>query len=150
MKKFNKAGGFTLIELLVVIGIIAILAAIVIVAINPAKRFADARQSQRAANIESILSALQQNMVDNNGILTGSGCDSIPSATSTIATGQIDLASCLADYLAILPLNPSTTTAKWENSGDYYTGYQIRKYGTNQIAVIAPAEGVDPQIMVIR
>ena len=49
---FNKKG-FTLIEILVVIGIIAILAAIVVVAVNPARQFAEARNSQRQSNVES-------------------------------------------------------------------------------------------------
>ncbi len=82
MKKNFKNRGFTLIEILVVIAIIAILAAIVLVAINPAKRFQDARQSQRQANVEAILSAIQQNMVDNKGIFT---C-TIPTTTTTMRT----------------------------------------------------------------
>src|SRR3989344_1242012 len=43
IQHYKNNAGFTLIEILVVIGIIAILATIVIVAINPARQFAQAR-----------------------------------------------------------------------------------------------------------
>lgn len=43
MKTFNK--GFTLIELLVVIGILATLLAITLIAINPARQFAQQNHS---------------------------------------------------------------------------------------------------------
>ena len=52
--------GFTLIELLIVIGIIAILAGIVLVAVNPAQQFAKANDSERKSEIGTILSAVYQ------------------------------------------------------------------------------------------
>ncbi len=50
--------GFTLIELLIVIGILAILATATILVLNPAQLFAQARDSQRIADLASLRSAL--------------------------------------------------------------------------------------------
>ena len=116
MKK-NKAQnkGFTLIEILVVIGLIAILAAIVLVAINPARQFAQARNSQRVSNVETIMNALGQDLAEHKGI---SSC-SIGSGTTTIGTGGTDLSTCLAPYLGSgIPNDPSTGSAS-------STGYTI-------------------------
>src|SRR6187549_2690684 len=86
MKKYNKQGGFTLIEILVVIGIIAILAAVVIIAINPARQFAQARDSQRSSNVNAILNAVWQRMVDHRGVWND------PSQTyATCGTAQVSL-----------------------------------------------------------
>jgi len=46
LEKMKSKKGFTLIELLVVIAIISILAVVVFVALDPVKRFADARNSK--------------------------------------------------------------------------------------------------------
>ena len=67
MKKNTQA--FTLVELLLVIGIIATLAVVAFVALNPAKRFADARDARRVSDLETILSAVHQYTIDNKGML---------------------------------------------------------------------------------
>ena len=54
----RRTGGFTLIEILVVIGLIAILAAVVLIAINPGRQFSQAHNSQRTSNVETILNAI--------------------------------------------------------------------------------------------
>lgn len=65
-------GGFTLIELLVVIGILAILLAITLIAINPNKHFQDTRNTQRSSNVSEILNAIYEYESANNGNAPGS------------------------------------------------------------------------------
>nr|HPO06648.1 type II secretion system protein [Candidatus Pacearchaeota archaeon] len=64
----QNQSGFTLIEILVVIGLIAFLAAVVIIAINPARQFAQGRNSQRVSNVNAILNAIGQRIADNKGL----------------------------------------------------------------------------------
>lgn len=56
-------------------GIIAILAGVIIIAINPARQFAQARNTQRQSNLEKIQGALNQYAIEGNG--------SFPSGVST-------------------------------------------------------------------
>ena len=89
--------GFTLMELLIVIGIIAILAAIVIIAINPARQLAQARNSQRWSNVNTILNAVHQYAVDNQGTLPAAITAVCP-ATQSIGTDAADLTSLTPSY----------------------------------------------------
>ncbi|MDP3792775.1 MAG: type II secretion system protein [bacterium] len=58
MNKINTKKGFTLIELLIVIGLLAILATVTLLVINPAQMFAQARDSQRISDLNTLKSAL--------------------------------------------------------------------------------------------
>lgn len=140
----NTKAGFTLIEILVVIGIISVLALIVLVAINPARQFALSRNTQRTSNVNSILNAIGQNMVDNKGIFTcASG--SLPTATTNMAdytsdSNGFDIAPCLTPtYLPALPFDPSATGSGWVSSSSYNTNYTVAQDATTQrITVCAP------------
>ena len=56
--------GFTLIELLLGMGVMSILAYIVIVAINPMHQFGIARNAKRRMNVNAIIKATQQYIID--------------------------------------------------------------------------------------
>jgi prepilin-type N-terminal cleavage/methylation domain-containing protein len=127
--------GFTLIELLLVIGIISVLAVVVFVALNPAQRFKDARDARRATDVESLLSAIHQSVVDSKGTIptginatekqividaTATGCE-----VTTGGCGVSDTASCvnlntdLAKFLKTMPIDPGlAATSK-------LTGYSV-------------------------
>ena len=55
MELKEKKNGFTLIEVLLVVAIIGILAAIVIIAINPRKQLGDPNDATRRADVTTIL-----------------------------------------------------------------------------------------------
>lgn len=144
MRKITK--GFTLIELLVVIGIIGILAAIVLVAVNPGRQFAQARNTQRQSDLLAMTNAVFQFAAENDGNLPATAFDAVtgapqfPACAAGAGTpvgdgtgGTFNLAGAGANdgagavdpnttivptYIADMPNDPSASTAA-------NTGYEI-------------------------
>lgn len=150
MNKIKKQKGFTLIEVLVVIGIIAVLAAIVIVAINPTKQFAQARNSQRTSNVATILNAIGQRLADNKGVFTGSftigsteyTCPTLTAGTiyninSVVDTGNISLSCLTPTYIpAQIPVDPNG--GEWTSATTYDTKYTVAVDAVGRYKVCAP------------
>ena len=141
--------GFTLIEILIVIGIIAILAAIVLVAINPARQFRQANNTQRSSNVNAILNAIGQYSVDNKGDL--SGLDITSSSTEISSSGADICDDLVPKYIPALPTDPDDTTnhgASTDCSGSYRTSYNVETgtgSSTGRITVSAPnTVDIDP------
>lgn len=131
MSSAQTRRGFTLIELLLVIGIIAILASIVIVAINPTKQLGDARDAQRRSDVNTILNAVYQYAIDNNGSVPAGITGTVDEICKTGGTtvGCVDLDVLTGSYLVSLPNDPQAGTGS--------TGYTIVETNS-RITVAAP------------
>ncbi len=152
--KIYKNKGFTLIEILVVIGIIAVLAAVVLVAVNPSRQFKLARDLQRSTNLDAILNAIHQNMSEHRGIFVCGGTTrDIPlvftriksQATSTGggsgSSNLGDIASCLVpNYIVSLPFDPSLSGAHYASSTDYDTGYDFMQNSDGRLVASSTGE----------
>jgi len=148
MKKNIK--GFTLIELLVVIGIIAILAAIVIIAINPGYQFAQARNAQRWSNVNTIINAVHQYMVSTKGQLPkpeslGATPIEICKTVHTDCSGLIDLSPELTTkFIVEIPIDPACAS-----SGNS-TCYTIASSTDDRIIITAPKAELGETIRITR
>ncbi len=142
MKKLLRSQkGFTLIEILLVVAAIAILAGIVIVAINPAKQLGDTRNAERKSAVNTILNAVTQYAVDNNGVLpTGVGTTTAEicatGAVSCVGFADLTVLTTNGKYLVSIPNEPQKANANG-------AGYQIIRDANGRITVSAqyPEQG---------
>lgn len=156
----RRQGGFTLIELLVVIGILAVLLAIVLIAINPARQFAQANNAKRASDVNALLNAIHQYAADNKGNISTLA---IPNPDPLVpTTGTVNIANfaplCTAlvpTYIAALPVDPLTNNGTPVSDcalAGWNTNYIVTQSATDsRITVSAPATELGvPVISVLR
>jgi prepilin-type N-terminal cleavage/methylation domain-containing protein len=126
-----KKAGFTLIELLIVIGVIAILAAAVIIAINPGRQFAEARNRTRENHANSLSNALLSYQISNQGsfpeeidklLLEICNTANEEEGEHTVdCSSKVDLSVLVPNYINAIPQDPR------KSSTDTGTGYYIAK-----------------------
>ena len=157
-----KKKGFTLIELLVVIGIVVILMAAALVAINPFRQFAMANNASRWSGVTTIMNAVSQAIVEGKGTFkctpTGAAVTDCPDKGDTVPTtatnmtnsGGYDICSCLVDkYVATLPYDPQT--GSYTSCTTYDTHYEISSNTTNgRVTVKAPDAQLGETISLTR
>ena len=143
----KRNGGFTLLEILLVVGAIAIIAGIVILAINPSKQLADTRNAQRRVDVNTVLNGIYQYAIDNNGTLPAAITTTSTAICKTggTCTGLIDLSvlTTSGTYLVAMPADPTAATA---NS----TAYNVSKNANGRVTVNAPSAENSATISVTR
>ena len=149
----NSLTGFTLIEVLLVIAILGILAAIVIVAVNPSKQLGEAQDTQRRNDTRAILDAVNQYTLDKNvlpsdfGIPNGDNCQEggayVCRAHYSCDGVNLDALIENEEYLVDIPYDPVTATEE-------ITGYRIHETPHHRVGVCAPAVHGEEEIYVVQ
>lgn len=162
----KRIKGFTLIEVLLVIAIIAILAGVVIVAINPAKQLADANNTQRSNDVKALYDALQQYAIDNDDYPAGIRslnksedawywiCDTGSMTSAEVGENYcedlVNLSVLVPKYISKIPVDPLVereavfllreVSAQSDFVPKNSAGYQVklRATATSKAAVSAP------------
>lgn len=138
--------GFTLFELLLVIAILGILSTVLVVAINPGRQLAKARDTRRETDLVAILGAVYQYTSEHSGDLPDTDGNPLTSDFPTTLTcvGSTspcyDLASAgesgdtmVPIYLSSLPKDPKTGTSN-------NTGYLIMVDSNKHLTASASGE----------
>lgn len=143
----RKAKGFTLLEILLVVAALGILAGIVILALNPGKQLAETRNSQRDVDVNTILNAVYQYSLDNNGNLPTSITTTAGEICRTggTCTGLIDLSVLTLNetYLVSMPIDPSGGSTNG-------VGYQVAQSTNGRVTVTSPDAELGSTISVTR
>lgn len=148
MPNTQKRKGFTLIEVLLVIVIIAILAGIVLIAINPGRQVSQANNAQRSSDVNALLNAIHQYSIDNRGALPAD----ITTTAGVIDSTAIDIcADLVPTYMAGLPTDPTDADATYTDCATAYdTGYTVIQDANGRVTVSAPSAELSETISVTR
>jgi prepilin-type N-terminal cleavage/methylation domain-containing protein len=139
MPKVRK--GFTLIEILLVVAILSILLVVVYAALNPATRLQETRNARRWNDVNQILTAVHECLIDNDGSYTTCGLTSpqvetqigdCVSGGATLCTAAVaacdnNVETALANYINSIPEDP-------QSGSDNTTAYSVKI--TNGIVTI--------------
>lgn len=125
LSSFRKSSGFTLVELLIVIAVLGVLAAVVLVAINPLEQLAKGRDAGRKSSVAQIGSALQGYYTTNSAY---------PATATVNDTWLTNLVT--SGELKIVPTNSAVGSYDPGCSGTFggQSGFCYTTDGTDSIA----------------
>lgn len=132
----QRRSGFTLVELIIVIAIIVIIAAVMLLAIDPFRRLSGANDARRQRNANQFTAALNQHLVDRERM---PGDKTIPAGEANAiaicrlrSSGAdcVNLDDILPTYLSCIPFDSAETTAG-------FSGYKVFQFGGSLSVVSA-------------
>jgi len=147
---YTQKRGFTLVELLLVIAIMAVLAFVVLMAINPTRQLGKARDAQRKSDVLTILIAFYQHVLDHGGehptqIPYGEeNAKPICKSLDAVCNNGINLRSLTGTYIADMPYDPFSPVT---STG---TNYYIFSHSGNRITIFAPLAEKEHPIQATR
>ncbi len=119
--RFKASPGFTLAELLIVVGVMAMLAAIIVVGVNPAKQISTTRNAQRLAALGNIQGAINAYAIENNGSYPAG----IDTGLRMLGTATSGCAIACTTGTPVVPISTYTdSTSATFTTGATYTNTQ--------------------------
>lgn len=131
MRNSKNLKGFTLIEILIVIGLIAILAAITVIALNPTENFKEAKNARRQSDLTQIMDAFTRWIAQGNDI-SGIGAPTCPPGPTIVNITGVAV-DALANLTYYFPGGVDTIPVDPEEGGKYYMCASA-----NTLTVVAP------------
>ncbi len=131
MRKKKFVLGFTLIELLLAVSIVGILSTILVVAVNPGRQLAKARDSQRQTDLIAILAAVMQYASEHSGDLPDTdgnpNTSNFPTTPTCIGSGTscFNLAEAGEEGEKIVPVYMLSIPKDPRTGDETDTGYTI-------------------------
>lgn len=143
-----------IISSIIILPILGILAAIILVAVNPARQLEQANNTQRRTDVTAILNAVKQYAVVNKGQLPPGSpiAEGLPKDISSANTGVAFCNALVPAYFEKLPVDPKT--GSYTDCNAYETKYSITVNSISgdmpRITIFAPDAGLKSVISVTR
>lgn len=135
-KQLSTRSGFTLIELLIVIAVLGVLAAVVLVAINPIEQLARTRDAGRKTAVGQLKNAVQAYFTSRNGTYPAETATWI---TTLVNTSEFKQLPTLVNYAISTPL--CDTAAVPTNMENYYCYRKaVAASGNDEVVVFVTLE----------